>query len=332
MDEVLNKKEQPTPEAKSENIVELDWEKLIETTESKVEHEAANAISEGEHILDTIPNVTENEKKEFGEIKNEIVNLQKETQNELEKSFDTNKKTPENFAKAASVLLSALRGMEESAERGYVFTYDPIMEKTSQGKEIKVDCLSWIGDDGFAIANKRRVVLVATDPVDGKVVGLRLSDIRQDGLLKDEKRGFVNKETITGEILTRLRGEGIAPALDNAFLKTVTKIVNYYKQEFLGEHQFNWVVENANLKRLNQKKEDGLSGPELEELETEQKRWQAVYGENGKLGFSKVDDTRYEKVVLPDFKEGENYEMPRVDMDKYHSIQAALEECVKTGE
>jgi len=226
MDEVLNTNEKPMPEAKAENIAELDWEKLRETTESKVDQEAASVISEGEHILDAIPNVTEPEKKEFVDIKNEIVNLQKETQNELEKSFDTSKKTPENFAKAASLLLNALEGKEESAENGYVFTYDPIMEKISQGKEIKVDCLSWIGDDGFATDNKRRLVLVATNPVDGKVVGLRLSDIRPDGLLRNDKGGYVNKEAITGEILTRLRGEGIAPALDNAFFKTVTKIAN----------------------------------------------------------------------------------------------------------
>ncbi|MEI6528825.1 MAG: hypothetical protein WCN88_00270 [Candidatus Falkowbacteria bacterium] len=328
MDEVLNKNEQRAPESKAENIVELDWEKLRGTTELKIDQEVTSAITGGEHVLDTIPNVTEDEKKEFVEIKNEIVNLQKETRNELEKSFDTSKKTPENFSKSASLLLSALEGKEESAEKGYVFSYDPIMEKTSQGKEIKVDCLSWIGDDGFATDNKRRLVLVATNPIDGKVVGLRLSDIRPDGLSHDEKRGYINKEAITGEILTRLRGEGIAPALDNAFLKTVTKIANYYKKEFGGEHQFTWVVENANLKRLNQKKEEGLSGPELEELETEQKRWQAVYGENGKLGFNKIDEYRYEKVVQPDAKDGESYEMQKVDMNKYHAIQSSLEECV----
>lgn len=273
----------------------------------------------------------EQDEKELSEIRKSI-NEEGGQGSETERSFDTSKKTPENFSKAARTLLNALKAQEESAEKGYVFSYDPIIEKTSQGKEIKVDCLSWIGDEGFATDNKRRLVLVATNPIDGKIVGLRLSDIKPDGLARDEKGNYTNKEAITGEILTRLRGEGIAPALDNAFSKTVTKIANYYQQEYGGEYQFNWVVENANLKRLNQKKEEGLSGAELEELETEQKRWQSVYGENGKMGFNKIDEYRYEKIVQPDPKEGENYEMPRVGMDKYRSIQAALEECIETKE
>jgi len=331
MDEALNTIEKPVPEAKSENIVELDWEQLRANTESKVNEEAASVISEGEHILETIPDVTETEKEEFFEIKKEIIGLQEETKNQLEQSFDTSKKTPENFTNAARVLLDSLKAREKSAEEGYVFSYEPIIEKTSQGKEINVDSLSWISDDGFATDNKRRLVLIATNPVDGKVVGLRLSDIRSDGLVKDEEKGYINKEKITGEILTRLRGEGIAPALDNAFVKIITQVANYYKQEFSGEFQFDWSVENANLKRLNQKKEEGLSGPELEELEIEQKRWQAVYGEEGKFGFKKNDEYNYVRTIEPQLEEGKSYDLQKVDMEKYKKIEAALGECLETS-
>jgi hypothetical protein len=187
-----------------------------------------------------------------------------------------------------------------------------------------------MSDDGFATDNKRRVVLVATNPVDGKVVGLRLSDIRPDGLTQDKEKGYVNKEKVSGEILTRLRGEGIAPALDNAFVKVITKIANYYKQEFSGEHQFDWSVENANLKRLNRKKEEGLSGDELKELENEQKRWQSVYGEAGRFGFKKTDEYNYIKTIEPQLEEGKTYEPEKVDMEKYKKIEAALEECVNS--
>jgi hypothetical protein len=330
MDANLEKPEKLELEPKPESPEEFDFEKEAALIKANVNQEAEKALAEGEEIFANIPVVDEEEKKEFSAIKEEITNLQEETQAEIEKSLDQGKETPENFIKAARVLLESLRAQEKEAEAGYVFSYDSITEKTSQGKEIKVDTLSWISDDGFATDNKRRVVLVATNPVDGKVVGLRLSDIRPDGLTQDKEKGYVNKEKVSGEILTRLRGEGIAPALDNAFVKVITKIANYYKQEFSGEHQFDWSVENANLKRLNRKKEEGLSGDELKELENEQKRWQSVYGEAGRFGFKKTDEYNYIKTIEPQLEEGKTYEPEKVDMEKYKKIEAALEECVNS--
>jgi hypothetical protein len=330
MEETLEKPENLEVEPKPENPEAFDFEKNADLIKANINQAAESALAEGEQIFNTIPSVDEEEKKEFSDIKNEIADLQNNTQIEIEKNLDTSKKTPENFVKAARTLLDSLKSQEKSAEEGYVFSYEPIIEKTSQGKEINVDSLSWISDDGFATDNKQRLVLVATNPVDGKVVGLRLSDIRPDGLVKDEEKGYVNKEKITGEILTRLRGEGIAPALDNAFVKVITQIANHYKQEFSGEHQFNWSVENANLKRLNKKKEEGLSGPELEELETEQKRWQSVYGEEGKFGFKKTDEYDYVRTIEPQLEEGKSYDLQKVDMEKYKKIEAALEECLET--
>jgi len=330
MEEALEKPENLEVESKPESPEAFDFEKNTALIKANIDQEAESALAEGEQIFNTIPSVDEAEQKEFSDIKNEITDLQNNTQIEIEKNLDTSKKTPENFVNAARTLLDSLKSQEKSAEEGYVFSYEPIIEKTSQGKEINVDSLSWVSDDGFATDNKRRLVLVATNPIDGKVVGLRLSDIRPDGLVRDEERGYVNKEKITGEILTRLRGEGIAPALDNAFVKVITQVANHYKQEFSGEHQFNWSVENANLKRLNKKKEEGLSGPELEELETEQKRWQSVYGEEGKFGFKKTDEYDYVRTIEPQLEEGKSYDLQKVDMEKYKKIEAALEECLET--
>ncbi len=328
MEESLEKPEKLEVGPKPENPEDFSLEKKAALIKAGVNQETENVLAEGEKIFNTIPSVDEEEKKEFIDIKNEIIDLQNSTKAEIEKNLDTNKKTPENFVQAARVLLDSLKAKEKSAQEGYVFSSDPITEKTSQGKEIKVDSLSWISDDGFATENKRRIVLVATNPLDGKVLGLRLSDIRPDGFVKDENKGYVNKEKITGEILTRLRGEGIAPALDNAFVKVITQVANHYKQEFSGEFQFDWSVENANLKRLNKKKEEGLSGPELAELETEQKRWQSVYGEEGKFGFKKTDEYNYVRTIEPKPEEGKSYDLQKVDMEKYKKIEAALEECL----
>jgi len=311
---------------KPENI---SLEKTAEAVQGQISAQAEELIAEGEQILSTVPKVAPEEKREFLEIQKEITDLKEDTQSEITKNLESGKKTPENFSRAAKILRNALKRLEKTAEEGYVFSYDPIMEKTSQGKEIKVDSLSWGSDDGIMTESKWRVVCVATDPTDGKVVGLRLSDIRKDGMTKDEKKGFVDKLKITGEILTRWRGEGIAPALDKAFLKVATQYVNYYKQELVGEFQFNWSVENANLKRLNEKKEQGLSGPELEELEVEQKRWQAVYGEGGKMGFEKVGEYDYSRIVEPQMEEGKSYDLQPVDLEKFKKIEAALEECAE---
>lgn len=252
-----------------------------------------------------------------------------EVQDKKESENNQEKETPENFKNAASILLRSLKSLEDTAEQGYVFSGESLVEKTSRGQEINVDYLSWMADEGFATDLKRRLVLIATDLADGRLVGLRLSDIKKDGFYVNENGEYVNQEKVTGEILTRDRGEGIAPALDSAFLKVITQLANYYKQEYPGNNQLNWVVENANLKRLEEKKAAGLSEPELKKLEEEQARWQSVYGENGKFDFKKTDKNTYLRTINPDIKEGESYEMTSVDMEKYKKIEKTLEECLK---
>lgn len=314
-------------EKKNENKPEsLSLAESVEIAEDNIEKETDQVLAEGEQIINTIPAVSAAERQEFSSLQGEISTLRDNVEEQLEGSLETGKKTPENFANAARILLNTLRFKEKSAEEGYVFAYDPITEKTSQGREIKVDSLSWISDDGFATDNKRRLACIATDLADGKVVGLRLSDIRKDGMSREEDGRYVNHEKITGEILTRFRGEGIAPALDKAFEKVLIQVANYYKQEFAGDFKFSWSVENANLKRLNQKREDGLSSPELKELEMEQKRWQSVYGEGGKMGFQKVAEYDYKKTIEPQMEAGKNYDLQRVDIKKFKEIEAALEE------
>lgn len=315
-------KEQTVNDPEKEQTVDEVKEKML----TDVDINSDSVINEGEDMANSFMDLSQEENSQFSEIKSEITDLRTEAKADIEEIFNENKETPENFKEAALVLLKSLRAKENAAKEGYVFTFGSSTEQTSQGKEINVDSLSWLSDDGFATDNKQRLVLVATDKIDGRVVGLRLSDIRKDGIFSDENGNYINKEKISGEILTRWRGEGLAPALDNAFLKTVTKVANYYQQNFPANYQFNWEVENANLKRLEEKKTDGLSEDKSDELELEQKRWQSVYGENGKLGFKKDDEYKYSKIVEPKLEAGISYDMEKVDFEKYQKIEESLEE------
>jgi len=297
-------------------------------TLTNIDNSSDSVLVEGNDLASNIEDISLEEKNGFDNIQAEIKNLQKQAREDVEVSASPEKETPENFKKAASILLQSLKSLEDTAEHGYVFSGKSLVEKTSRGQEINVDYLSWMADEGFATDLKRRLVLIATDLADGRLVGLRLSDIKKDGFYVNENGEYINQEKVTGEILTRDRGEGIAPALDSAFLKVITQLANYYKQEYPGNNQLNWVVENANLKRLEEKKAAGLSEPELKKLEEEQARWQSVYGENGKFDFKKTDENTYLRTINPDIKEGESYDMTNVDMEKYKKIEKTLEECL----
>lgn len=302
----------------------LDVAGAIEAAEGRVEAETDKVLAEGEQIIENIPAVSAEERQEFLNIQDEITILRDETERQLESGRE--KKTPENFTKAARILASSLKSIEKTAEAGYVFSYDQIEEKTSRGQEIKVDSLSWISDDGVLTGkNKQRLALVAADAM-GKIVGLRLADIREDGIFQDQDGNYVDKHDVTGEILTRFRGEGIAPALDRAFGEVLTQVANYYQQELAGRHQLNWMVENANQKRLEDKKQKGLPAAELAELEKEQERWQAVYGTGGKMGFRQTGEHCYTKTIEARPETGKDYNFKPVDMEKFRKIQASLEE------
>jgi hypothetical protein len=291
---------------------------------NNIDSNTDSVLTEGSDLAGGIEDMSQEEKDDLDNIQVEIKSLQEQTKKEIEIPANLEKETPENFKKAASILLRSMESLEDTAEKGYVFSGESLVEKTSRGKEINVDYLSWISDDGFASDMKRRLVLIATDLADGRLVGLRLSDIKKDGFRLDENGEYIDQEKVVGEILTRDRGEGIAPALDSAFLKVISRLANYYQQEYAGNNQLNWVVENANLRRLEERKEDGLSESDLKELEEEQARWQSVYGENGKFGFQKIKDNYYSKIIKPDVKEGESYEMQSVDMVKFKKMEDTL--------
>ena len=254
--------------------------------------------------------------------------------NRIENKPEMEKKSPKNFLRGIDVLDTSLSILEDDAKNGHVFTYPQMSEKTSQGKVLNIDVLSWNDTRGRENGDDRQAVtLIAKDSNSGEVVGIRLSYISKGELKYDkEKDDYVSKQKVSGEIITKLRGEGIAPALDNAFLKVITMMANDYKQRFPGNTEFDWVVENANLKRLLAKKEKGLTDSELRELETEQKRWQAIYGEGGKFGFKKTGEYDYVKTIVPEVEAGKSYQMEKVGMDKYKEIQRSLDKILISQE
>lgn len=310
---------------------EVSPEEVKEKMLADIDMDSSEVFSEGEEITGNINDLNPEESNNLADIKTEIIDLRNETKKEIEELFKEQRETPENFKNAARVLLNALKEEEESAIKGYVFTLGSSTEQTSQGKDVNVESLSWMSDDGFVsgFKNKQRVVLVATDKIDGQILGLRLADVRDEGFSRDENGDYFSKMNVTGEILTRQRGEGLATAIDKSFFKVITNLANHYKQDYPGKYQFNWEVDNANLKRFEEKKAKGISDMESNDLELEQKRWQSVYGENGKLDFKKIDDYKYSKIVEPKPEEGVSYDMKKVDFEKYKKIEEALEECVE---
>lgn len=305
---------------KEESLIEVKTEVL-----NNIDDDSNSVLVEGSDLITSIEDLSEEEKNNFNNIQEEVKKLQEQTKETVESAANLEKETPEDFRRASEILLKSLEHVEDDAKDGYVFSGESIIEKTSRGQEINVDYLSWkAGDNGLTSETRRQLVLIATDLISNRLVGLRLSDIKEDGLYRKENGDYAFKEKVTGEILTRDRGEGIAPALDNAFLKVITRLANYYKQEYPGNNELNWVVENANLERLKEKKANGLSESDLKKMEDEQARWQSVYGENGKFNFKKIDDNYYSKRIEPDIKEGELCNMESVDMEKFEKIKNTL--------
>jgi hypothetical protein len=254
------------------------------------------------------------------------------------KNMEGAKETPEDFRKACCLLLEVLEKQEKTAKEGYIFTYGSETEKTSRGETILVDTLSWLDRNDAFDDIKKRLVLIATDPTNKKIIGLRLSDIQKGSLSKDEEEdNYINNENVRGEILTRYRGEGIATAVDTVFMRILTKVANEYKQNYPGSYQLNWNVENQNLKRIEEKNNliKPITKTDIKNKE-EQKRWQSLYGEGGKFGFSKLNDYDYTKTIQPDITDEslskdqsiyskKNFMKP-VDLNKFQEIIESLKE------
>jgi hypothetical protein len=87
---------------------------------------------------------------------------------------------------------------------------------------------------------------------------------------------------LSSEIKVRDRGKGYARPVDEAFMAELQWLSDELKRSFT------WILRNSNLERLMDYNASADRDPKvLESLEEEQKRWLALYGEGGKLGFVK---------------------------------------------
>lgn len=234
-------------------------------------------------------------------------------------------RAPEDFRRASSLLLETLETQQKTVEEGYMFTYGTFREKTSKGKELDIDSLTW--HEGVSMdfeKAKERLVLVAKDSSTGKVVGLRLSDIKDTGMRHEEDGDITNTVQVTGEVLTRYRGEGIATALDTAFEKALTKVAEKYST-YAGTHEIQWKVQNRHAQRLEEAKQKDPD-VSLEDINAEQHRWQSLYGEGGKFGLKKVGAYEYNKVIEPQTVETEISIQKPVDVFTFRLLQEQLKE------
>lgn len=311
---------------KQESQLEKDPDTLIADVSSSIAAEGNKALKMNEELLDKFK---KNKNTEVGEIINEsaleieaALDCSRRRLKEVKEEIAADQSVeslPDDFKRAADMLAKALADKEKSAERGYIYTYGSLLEKTSKGREILIESLSWM-EQNFYVNNGdvfQRLVLVAIDKIDNSIVGLQLSDIKSKE----------NKQVATGEIITRLRGGGIAMPLSRAYEYILKRLANECEQNFPGYTKLEWLIENANLWRLEQLRVKETDD-DLTSKEDEQKRWQSLYGDNGKFGLQKVGDYTYSKIIKPDIKEGVSYERQKVDLTKFKEIQELLKEFV----
>lgn len=103
---------------------------------------------------------------------------------------------------------------------------------------------------------------------------------------------------VKGSIGVGLKGKGLAVPIELAFMKFLQLRANELKIKII------WEIENLNLPAFQEMRikyeNNKVSEKELQEAEKEQLRWQAMYGERGKLGISPIDENYGKKEFLPE--------------------------------
>lgn len=324
--EDANQKENILQVEKPENIEAEDNkapETLIEETRSFISETTDSALKDAENLSQQFnsPEIQTAISESNSQIIEASQNANQQIENiDIEKpnNDEQNEKTQEDFKNAIEILFKELDEIENIVKGGYLTTYGSFTEKTSGGEDVFVDTLSWFdtapqGFGGTGGESRQRLVLIAKD-ITNKIVGLRLSN------LKHISENSCNLEA-SGEIITKIRKRGFSTAIDRVFEKVLSIIANEQKQSLFGSNfDIKWKVENANLRRLNDGIRDNkFNEEELKTKEQEQKRWQSIYGENGKFGFKKESDKEdnhiYSKIIKPTLDNG----APRYEIEEKKS-------------
>lgn len=251
--------------------------------------------------------------------------------------------TPEDFKFNVKRLVASLEKQQESATEGYVYTVGQFKEKTSVGKELLIDSILYHKNGNmFDDVKATNLVLVAKDLDTSSIEGLRLTTINDKPV--SSAADTLDYKT-QGFIVTKNKGAGVASALDRAYENALKLVVNQrdaqseeiYQNQLVRDpelaeaykrrpEQITWSVQNKNLEEMlklenelrwasqeNDTEKIELLKKQVEQKKKEQERWQALYGEGGKLGMKLVDPgsptfspgqyykrPKYEKVIQPD--------------------------------
>lgn len=151
---------------------------------------------------------------------------------------------------------------------------------TSQGEELSIHTIVLLNAElhsGRTRAHK--TILFVAYGRSGHVVGFRDTELR-----KAAQSLVPQAVNAVGEIVTAVRGRGIATAIELAHFDFLQREADRSRCEIT------YHVDNVNLQELFDTRDDTRVQPAakrvlVQNLEAEQDRWQALYGPSGKLGF-----------------------------------------------
>ncbi|MFA6528043.1 MAG: hypothetical protein WCT46_00710 [Candidatus Gracilibacteria bacterium] len=122
-----------------------------------------------------------------------------------------------------------------------------------------------------------RHVLMAKNQ-NGEMVGIRRSTISY-------VEGAYDRFEVGSKVIVKYRGRGLASAVENAFSQVLQWWADTFKKDVVER------ASNENLSNLYEARiavNEGYGDPSfVTHLEEEQRRWQTLYGDSGKMGFEK---------------------------------------------
>lgn len=125
-----------------------------------------------------------------------------------------------------------------------------------------------------AFIGGERAYLIAKDE-SGRIVGTIVSSLSHESRMIRGRDGIF----VTSEIKIIDKGRGLAWPVEQAFQAFLQFCADRENLPVL------WSVENQNLAKLEEYRQTGeVDLARLASMEEEQRRWQALYGPNGKLG------------------------------------------------
>lgn len=159
---------------------------------------------------------------------------------------------------------------------------------TSQGEELSIHTIVLLKVElhpGRTRPNK--TILFVAYGRSGRVVGFRDTELR-----KAAQSLVPQAVNAVGEIVTAVRGRGIATAIELAHFDFLQREADRSRCEIT------YHVDNVNLQELFDTRDDTRVQPAakrvlVQNLGAEQDRWQALYGPRGKLGFNYIGEKTF---------------------------------------